>query len=136
MPPLNAAAHYHILEFPEGHSPSSGRLDALRLNENHRRIDLVMDYQELNLAAPPVLFERDGKIWERVKGDYQPRRLIFQGVKIFEGEGLCAHLGTLPPDHPSRAISGALAWRSTERKNRYMFSTRTEEHPFLRLEAK
>jgi len=128
-------SHARLLTFPAGQAPGGGRLDTLDIQTHGQRTDLLMDYHELGFATPPTLFERDGRPWEQVQGVYRPRRLRFIGTQIISGEGLCDHLDDLPLDHPTRALKGALAWRTPEGQNYYLFGIRMEAHPSLLLIA-
>lgn len=125
-------AHARLLAFPVEQSPAGGRLDALDV----RGSDLLVDYHELQLTAPPALFEREGGPWERVQGLYRPRRLRFAGVQIIHGRKLDVCLEDLPPEHPSRALTSALAWRSPAGQHYYLFGTRVPAHPSLLLVAR
>ena len=129
------SSHTRLLAFPAGQWPAGGRLDALRTEAHRGRTDLLMDYHELEVVTPPVLFERDGRPWEQVQGLYRPRRLCFAGAQIVEGGGLCAYLDDLAADHPSRSVTSALAWRTPEGQSYYLFGVRVEASPFVLLIA-
>ncbi|MBN1659840.1 MAG: hypothetical protein JXA93_15655 [Anaerolineae bacterium] len=107
-----------------------------KIEPRARRTDLVMDYHELRLAAPPALFERDGQPWEQVHGLYCSRRLRFVDAHIVDGAELCTCLGDLPPDDPARALTGAPAWLVPDGHNYYLFDIRGEAYPSLLLIAR
>jgi hypothetical protein len=128
--------HTWLLPFPVDRSPAGGRLDALTILPRPHRRDLLMDFQEFQAAAPAVLSERDGRPWEALHGSLHPRRLLFKDVQFLEGENLCADFTSLPADHPSRTLTSALAWRSPEGQDYYLFSDRAEENPPLLFTAR
>lgn len=90
-----------------------------------------MDYQELQLTAPPALFELDGKPMEQVQGHYYPRRLCFISVQIKHGGELINYFNDLPSDDPARTFTGALTWRTPGGQNYFLFSIRVEASPLL-----
>jgi hypothetical protein len=128
-------SHFKIVSFPVSISPAAGLLDALRLETRGQRIDLLLDYHELQFTAVPELFERDGRPWERGQGKYIPRRLRFADAQIVEGEELLTCLKGLPRDDPGRLINAVLAWRDLDGRNTYLIDLRRMENDTLRLTA-
>lgn len=112
--------HYRMLAFPTEEILGGGLLDSLRLEENHGRTDLLFDYHAWQHSVPPVLFERDGRAWEHIQGQYVPRRLRFVDMKIVQGEAVGFSLAGLPPQHPDRRIYSALAWSLLEGQGNYL----------------
>ena len=99
--------------FPYAASLAGARLAALADEWNGKRRDLVLDYHELRLSAPPELFNENGRVFERVQGHYLPRRLRFVGVQGLKREGLYTHLDDAPLDHAARSLRGMLHWRTS-----------------------
>ena len=128
-------SHARLLTLPFSESPAGGRLDALHEKIHGKRTDVRMDYHELQPSAPPTFVECEGKPCEQVQGVYLPRRIRFIGAQIVEGAALCAGLDDLPPDHPTRALTSALQWRTPEGQNYYLFGVGVDEHPTLLLTA-
>ena len=133
---LKPLAHHRVLAFPVEETPAGGLLEALQL-ENHRgRTDLLFDYHALKLTIPSQLYERDGRLWERICGHYVPRRLRFTDVKFKQGESVPANLVELPPQDPERLIYAVMAWRSKDRDNFYLFDLYSKKDDTLLLTAK
>lgn len=128
--------HARLLAFPDDQSPVGGRLDALALERRGERVDLIIHYHELQSTAPPVLFERDGKRWEQVRGVHRPRCIRFVDADLVGGESLCMGLDQLPLDDPARALTGALAWRTPTGQNYYLFDILGATYPSLLLVAR
>jgi hypothetical protein len=113
-------AHYRLLSFPVDERPAGGLLESLQLETRRGQTDLLFDFHALRLSAPPLLFEQEGRPWERLQGQYVARRLRFADVKIVQGESLGASLADLPPQHPDRRIYAEWAWRTLEGQNTYL----------------
>lgn len=124
-------AHTRLLAFPFPESPAGGQLDALREETQGKRTDLLMDYHELQLSAPPALVERDGKPCEQVQGVYIPRRIRFIGAQIVERERFQAPLDYAPLDRVTRSLTGALQWRTPEGQDYYMFGLHPDEPSYF-----
>ena len=128
-------SHVRLLTLPVSISPAAGLLDALHLEMHGTRIDLLVDYHELRLSARPELFERDGQPWERVQGEYIPRRLRFVDAFLVKEEGIMTCLEGLPQDDPGRLLNTVWAWRGTDGVNNYIFDLRRKDHDSLWLTA-
>ena len=129
-------AHYHLLTFPVDETPAGGLLESLQLETRRGRTDLLFDYHALQLTAPPLLVERDGRPWERIQGQYVPRRLRFTDVKIMQGENVPASLADLPSQDPARLIYAVFAWRTLDGQSTYLFDLYRQKDDTLRLLAK
>lgn len=132
---MNHFSHSRLLAFPVSCSPAAGILDALHVDNRGKRIDLLLDYHELQLTAQTELYERDGRPWERVQGKYVPRRLRFVDASIVEGTALLSCLEGLPREDPGRLLNAVLAWRNTDGQNNYLFDLRREKNDTLLLLA-
>lgn len=75
---------------------------------------LIMDYWELRLSEPPCFETRRGRVFERLVGEYIPRRLRFSGLIEVRLEGLYNALTKVPEEHAARSLRGALHWRMKE----------------------
>jgi hypothetical protein len=90
------------------------RLDSFYESEQ----DLFLYVQGLQVKASQ-LFERDGRILERVNGSYIPLRLHFSGVTDLYCEDFLMNLEEYPQDDPSRTIIHLLSWRQPKRLDVY-----------------
>ncbi len=104
------AAHARIPIFPYAPSLQGARLDSLREETTGRRHDLMLDYHELSPITLPELFKRNGKIYERIQGNFIPRRLRFVGIQELKLNGIYEKLDQTPLDHPAREIRDLLRW--------------------------
>ncbi len=103
------AAHTRIPVFPYVLSLQGARLDNLH-EERGKRHDLLLDYQEFSPTIPSKIFKRDGKIYERIQGNFIPRRLRFAGIEDLKISGAYKKLDDTFPDHPAREIRDMLRW--------------------------
>ncbi len=101
--------HTRIPVFPYVQSLQGARLDSL-CEERGKRHDLVLDYQEFSATTPSKMFRRDGKIYERIQGNFIPRRLRFAGIEDLKISGAYKKLDDTFPDHPAREIRDMLRW--------------------------
>jgi hypothetical protein len=131
----NTYTHYRLLSFSVDERPAGGLLDALRLETRRGQTDLLFDFHALQLSAPPILFEQDGRLWESLRGQYVARRLRFANVKIVQGESVGASLVDLPPQHPDRRLYAEWAWRTLEGQNTYLIDLLRQKDDTLLLEA-
>jgi hypothetical protein len=130
------ALHARILEFPYAASFSGGRLITLQESSHDGQRDLVMDYQELRLTAPSELFERNGQPFEKVQGEYLPRRLRCVNLRWIRSVGLFNHLETVPLDHGARSLRGVLYWRPPGEEAYFRFFHGSDEPASLMLSAR
>jgi hypothetical protein len=126
--------HTWLLSFPFGASPAGGRLDGMRKEVHGKVTDLILDYHELKLSGLPVVFEKDGKPWEKVEGVSTPRRIRFTAVQFITGEELCNILAEGKDKSEGLPISGALAFRYQGR-NHYLIDILLRGYPNLYLLA-
>jgi hypothetical protein len=101
-----------ILGFRYADSLSAARLRAVAQESRGQRQDVVLDYDELRLSAPPSLSSRQGQVHEHITGHYLPRRLRFMDVSWLECSGLYTRLEDVPLDHGARSLRGTLYWSS------------------------
>lgn len=100
---------------PDGESLRGALLEDLRLDDGSpARASLVLDYLELRLGEPPAFELRRGRLFERLNGEYIPRRLRFSGLIDVQRTGLYQNLSAVPREHLARSLRGALHWRMKE----------------------
>ncbi|HTP07387.1 MAG TPA: dual specificity protein phosphatase [Anaerolineae bacterium] len=104
--------HARIFEFPPTRSLVNARLDDMRAETHGKRRDLIFDYRELRLFAPSELIAIDDQPYERLRGEYVPRRLRFRGLRWVKSHGVFTHLSDVAPDADARSLEGMLCWRS------------------------
>ena len=124
-----------ILPFPYGDSLVGARLDTLHEEDPDGRHELVMDYHELRLSAPPTLIRCDGRPCEQVQGLSLPRRLRFIGVQPLKRTGVFLDPGAVPLAHRSRSFTGVLHWRNSDGDILFLFWIRSDEPSTLIFSA-
>jgi hypothetical protein len=124
----NIFAHYRILSFPGDQNPVGGLLDSLQLERHQDRLDVGFEYHAFELTGPSRLFEREGRVWEKLEGQYVPRWMRFEDVEIKEGERIPELLQALPRRHPDRQIYATLAWRTLEGTKLFLFELYAEKN--------
>jgi Dual specificity phosphatase, catalytic domain len=95
-----------IIEHPFASLLQGGRLDSFQ--ENGREI--LLQVQGLELTASEV-FEREGKLLERVTGRHVPLKLTFLNVSPISRDDFFTTLEQYPPDDPSRTIITMHSWK-------------------------
>ncbi len=106
----NPIKHARILEFPSGISLSNGWVERFQKVCNGDDCDYILDYQDLEVNSS-TLFSEGKKLFERIEGNYKPRRLRFFNVQTVKCSGLYERLDSLPQKHASRSLRGALRWQ-------------------------
>lgn len=104
------AVHTRIPYLPFASSLPGARLDRVQEEIRGARRDFIIDYHELHPSAPPEIGCANGQLFERVSGQYLPRRLRFTGVRSLACDPLYRNLAEMPVDHPARTLFGLLAW--------------------------
>jgi predicted protein tyrosine phosphatase len=132
----NPRQHTRIIQLPAPEPVAAARLDTFFVEKHFRREDFVLEYHAQALAGTPELFERDGKIAERVQGVYIPRRLRFTGIEKLDRRGLYLEVEHIPAGHPARTIVDLYSWRPKEKRLPFhlMFG-RSAEQAEVRLYA-
>jgi hypothetical protein len=125
--------HTRIIQHPFTASMQGARLDAFREEQHEQRRDIVMDIQAFERAGSE-LFEREGKIHERVWGNFVPARLRFSGVEILRKNPFYTSLDSLPPEDPQRTIRDLLSWYMKENGEKfYMLSMNSPQVGSLQI---
>jgi hypothetical protein len=135
---MEKPAHYRharLLAYPGEEAPNDGILQALKAVNSGNRKDLVFDYLALQQTAQAEVFEREGKAWEKIRGEYVPRRLRFRDAKILQGESLGQTLEGLGPLDTDNRLYSALAWRGTDGVNFYLIDIYRKQEGSLFLSA-
>jgi len=95
-----------IIEHPFASLMQGGRLDSF--HENGQELKLVV--QGLEIIESEV-FEKEGKIYERVTARHIPIKLSFTDIKELNRGDFFTSLDTYPQDDPSRVISQMHSWK-------------------------
>jgi Dual specificity phosphatase, catalytic domain len=98
-------AQTRIIEHPFASLLQGGRLDSFQPNER----ELHLGVQGLEVIASEV-FEREGKLFERVTGRHIPLKLTFSNVTQLNRADFFNSLDQLPLDDPSRVIAQMHSW--------------------------
>jgi len=98
-------AQTRIVEHPFASLMQGGRLDSI--HENGREIHLTVQGLEVNSAE---VFEREGKIFERVTSRHIPLKLTFSNVKELNRPEFFTALDQYPIEDPSRVIAQMHSW--------------------------
>ena len=98
-------AQTRIVEYPFAKFMQGGRLDSYI--EKGR--ELLLEVQGLEVTASDV-FERDGKLFERVTGRYVPLKLTFISITPISRADFFTTLDQIPADDPSRTIATLHTW--------------------------
>jgi hypothetical protein len=108
------------------------RLDAY--HESGTKVVLeVQGFQPLSSK----LFERDGKIHERVSAKYVPLKLIFTGVSELKRDDFFISLEDYSLDDTSRTIAYMLSWRKRNTRDVfYMFGLRAPADADMQFHAR
>jgi hypothetical protein len=107
---IRPSKHTRIPHLPFAGSLLGAKLDRLQEETRGVRRDFIVDYHELRPSAPPEIGCADGRLFERVTGQYLPRRLRFTGVRSLTCDPQYNNLAGLPTDHPARDLIGLLSW--------------------------
>ncbi len=94
-----------IIEHPFASIVQGGRLDSFQ-EKGH---ELLLRVQGLEIITSEV-FERDGKLFERVTGRHIPLTLTFANIKELNRADFFTTLEALPIADPSRVISQMHSW--------------------------
>lgn len=127
-------ARIRVPAFPHAAALSGARLDALHTEARRHRLDLIVEYAELQYAAPPELSNHNGRLTERVRGRYLPRRLRFMNVHL--PETLSQKLTEAPVNLRGRSLRGLLHWRLPDEDPGYWLLADTDELGDLRFTAR
>jgi hypothetical protein len=102
--------HPRIIQPPFASFLQGGRLDGYYEHEQN----VYLDVQGLQVRKSE-LFEREGRIFERVIGSFIPLRLKFSNVSELYCDDFFTSPDEYPEDDPSRTIVHFFSWRQAER---------------------
>jgi hypothetical protein len=128
--------HSRITRLPIPEPICAGHLDTFFTETHGRRMDFVLEYHAL-VPDSVELFERDGKLSERSRGVYLPRRLRFRGIERLKISGPYQNLAVLLPDHPARIIVDMYNYQGkNERLYYYLLYGRSQEDAEFQFNAR
>ena len=106
-------AHNHprIIQHPFAASLQGALLDSYTEEWRDERLHITLNIRALECAESPELFERDGVIHERVKGNYCPVQIHFSGVSGLKRDNFFTNITSLSPNDSNRTINDMLSWR-------------------------
>jgi hypothetical protein len=99
--------HARIIQHPFAPAMQGAQMDGCCILERGKRQDLSLEYRAFEIEKSE-LFEREGKIHERVQGFYAPARVRFAGVSDLKG---MEYFANLPGGADDRTISTLMSWR-------------------------
>ncbi|HEX6270050.1 MAG TPA: dual specificity protein phosphatase [Anaerolineales bacterium] len=111
-----ARKHTRIIQHPLAASLQGALLDSYSEERWDGQWHLTLSIRALERASSE-LFERDGVIYERVKGKYVPAQLHYSGVSELKSSDFFKNITNLSRDDPTRTINDLLAWRRPERQD-------------------
>lgn len=121
-----------IVQYPFSASLQGAVLDSYNEQRRGGRSFTALEIRALEPGSSE-LFEREGKVYERLKGTRFPIRLHFAGVSGLNGSDFFQSLGSLRPDDPARIIGAMLSWQQPERGDMFylFFFHRSENLMFF-----
>jgi hypothetical protein len=118
--------HPRIIQYPFAAGLQGARLESYREEMRGKRLEIVIDYQAFERHSSE-LSRPDGKIIERVTGQFVPSRVRFSGVlELKNGE----YFKNIPED--ARTLGDLFSWRQTDRDDVFhMLIPKSAEAPDL-----
>lgn len=114
--------HARIIQHPFAASLQGALLDSYAEERRGEQLHITLNVRALEYTASPELFERDGVIHERVKGNYVPAQIHFFGVLGLKRDNFFTNLASLSPNDSARTINDMLSWiQSGEQDTFYLF---------------
>jgi hypothetical protein len=108
--------HTRIIQHPFAASLQGALLDSYE-ERNGTQSHITLNLRALEHTALPEIFERDGVIYERIKGNYVPIKLHFSGISELKSSDFFTNITSLPQNDPTRTINDILSWRQPERQD-------------------
>jgi hypothetical protein len=131
-----ARSHTRIIQRPFAASLQGAMLDSYAEEQVNGQPGITLNIRALEHKSSE-LFEHDGRIFERIQGDYVPIRLHFTGVSKLKSSDFFTNLNSLPHNDPIRTIEDMLSWRQPERRDIfYLFGMRAPHLDSLMFFAK
>lgn len=104
--------HARIVLHPFAHLLPGARFDSFRV----LRDNLILDLRGF-LQTSSRIFERNGRLFEKVTGSHIPMSLCFSKVTKLEYSSFFPELENYPPDDESRVIMGMYSWQQPRKEN-------------------
>lgn len=112
--------HTRIIQHPFASLMQGARLDSYQEKDDQ----IILEVQGFQTASSK-LFERDGKLFERVLGKHVPLKLTFSNVSKIKRDDFFVSLEKYTDADPSRIIAYMLSWRQPKKQEVfYMFGLR------------
>jgi hypothetical protein len=112
-----ACKHTRIIQHPFAASLQGALLDSYDEERGDGQLHVTLNIRALERTASSELFERQGVIHERVRGNYIPAQLHFSGVSGLKSDDSFTNLANLPLNDPTRTINDMLSWQQPERQD-------------------
>lgn len=120
--------HTRIIQYPFAAGLQGAQIDSVREEERGQQHDLIMEYGAFE-RKNSELFERDGKVFERVSGQFVPMRIRFNSITGLEGD---AYFKNPPAEANARLLIDLLSWRESGRNDIFhLFSVKASDAPDL-----
>jgi hypothetical protein len=134
-----APRHARIFACPYPDQIFDARIDALR-EEPHgaphgTRCDILLDIAVLDVCGAPAPEMMDGQLWERVRGEYVPRRLRFRNAEWLARSGPFEDLEAQPRDADARRLFRVVHVRAQPQGARYILVTHAVNDGYFSLRA-
>jgi dual specificity protein phosphatase-like protein len=102
--------HARIIQHPFAACLQGALLDSYAEERRGEHLHITLNVRALEYTASPKLFERDGVIHERVKGNYVPAQIHFFGVLGLKRDNFFTNLASLSTNDSARTINDMLSW--------------------------
>lgn len=129
---MRPSLHPRIVQHPFASLIQGARLDSYYENDSKIVLE-VQGFQPLSSR----LFEKDGKIYERVRAKHLPLRLTFSGVSGLKRDEFFVTLENFGLDDASRTIAYMFSWRQRMKRDVFhMFGLRGPADADMQFHAK
>ena len=109
-----ARKHARIIQHPFTASLQGALLDSYGEAQHGDGLSITLNVRTVERTAPSELFEQDGRLYERLHGNYVPAQLRFTNVSGLRNSDFFTALAQLPGNDPARTINDMLSWRQPE----------------------
>jgi hypothetical protein len=109
-----ARKHTRIIQHPFTASLQGALLDSYEEARRGAGLHITLNIRALERTAASEMFQRNGILFERLRGSYVPIQLHFSGVTGLKRSDFFKDLAKLSADHPTRTINDMLSWRQPE----------------------
>ncbi len=120
--------HTRIIQYPFAAGLQGAQIESVREEERGQLHDLIMEYRAFE-RKNSELFERDGRIFERVSGRFVPMQIRFEAITGLEGD---AYFKNPPAEADARLLIDLLSWQQPGRSDIFhLFSVKAIDAPDL-----